>query len=191
MDFTDVTQRLRKHAEYFKDTLKKLQTGGRFTPEVLGALQITLDRKAGTTYPLRELAQVVPRGPRAVSLIAHDKAYVKPIMSAIQSSDAFNQQPQRSSTDEDDLELKLKVEPEPAADLVKRAKAIAHEWRERVRFVRQARSNMLNDLRQKHLVLPDAKRAAAKELEKVIKAALAEVDGAEKAAVDAAESKGK
>ena len=183
LNFDDVNSRLQKHAEHFKASLKKMQTGSRFDPDAIGTLRVTIDKKTGEAYPLRELAQVVPRGGRAVSLLVHEAGYVKPIMSAVQTSDQFNQQPQRDPDNE--LELILKVEVEKPEGLVKRVKAVAHEWRERIRAVRQKRDKVHATWRKEGAMLPDSKKTADKELEKIIKAATAEVDAAEKAAIKA------
>jgi ribosome recycling factor len=187
LDFADVESRLRKHAEHFRAAFKKLHTSGRFDPDVIGALRVTVDKKEGLAYPLRELAQVVPRGGCAVSLLVHDADYVKPIMSAVQSSPEFNQQPQRDADNE--LELVLKIEPEKREDLVRRVKATAHEWRERVRAVRQKRDKLHATWKKDGTLGPDLKRTADKELEKVIKAAITEIDDAEKSGIKVAESK--
>lgn len=188
LDFADVSSRLRRHDEHFREALKKMRTGGRFNPDVVGALRVQPDRKAaGVTYPLREVAQIVPRGGRAISLIAHEEAYVLPIMSAIQASADFNQQPQRDPDNE--LELVLKIEPEKRDDLLKRAKAMCHEWRDRVRSVRQKRDKQHATWRKENLIGPDLKRTADKELDKIIKAKMAEIDEAEKEALKAVESK--
>lgn len=186
LNFADVESRLQKLSEQFNSLLKKMHTGGRFDPEVVGALAVTVDKQAGGAYPLRELAQVVPRGGRAVSLLVHEVAYVKPIMSAVQASPDFNQQPQRDPDNE--LELILKIEPETREDLVRRVKAAAHDWRERIRAVRRKRDRLHVTWKKGGAVGPDLRRSADKELEKVIKAAVAEVDGAEKNAVKIAES---
>ncbi|KAI0810145.1 ribosome recycling factor [Xylaria sp. FL0064] len=178
LNFADVESRLAKHAEHFRPSLKKMQTGSRFDPDTIGALRVTVNKKTGDAYPLRELAQVVPRGGRAVSLLVHDAGYVKPIMSAVQVSPQFNQQPQRDPDNE--LELVLKVEPESREDLAKRVKAGAHEWRERIRAVRQKRDKLHVTWRKDGMIGPDLKRTADKDLDKIIKAAIAEVDELEK-----------
>ncbi|KAI0425374.1 ribosome recycling factor [Xylaria sp. FL1042] len=188
LNFADAESRLGKLAEHFRPALKKMHTGSRFDPDVLGALRVTVDKKksgGGEAYPLRELAQVVPRGGRAVSLLVHEAGYVKPIMSAVQGSSQFNQQPQRDPDNE--LELTLKVEPESREDLAKRVKAVAHEWRERVRAVRQKRDKLHVAWRKEGVLGPDLKRTADKELDKVIKAAIAEVDALEKSTLKASE----
>ncbi|KAI1137102.1 ribosome recycling factor [Hypoxylon sp. FL0543] len=178
LDFADVKSRIQRASDFFQEALKKLKAGGRFNPDVVGALRVQPDRKSGTTYPLREVAQVVPRGGRAVSIIVHEEAYVKPIMSAVQASADFNQQPQRDPDNE--LELILKIEPETKEDTLKRAKALCHDWRERVRSVRQKRDKLHVKWRKEGSIGPDLKTMADRDLEKIIKAKIADIDQLEK-----------
>ncbi|KAI8959684.1 ribosome recycling factor [Daldinia sp. FL1419] len=179
LNFADVESRIRRHDEHHRELLKKMRAGGRFNPDIVGALRVQPDRKdPGVTYPLREVAQVVARGGRTISVIAHEAAYVKPIMSAVQSSADFNQQPQRDPDNE--LELILKIEPETRDDLLKRAKAACNDWRDRVRSVRQRRDKTHVTWRKNGEIGPDLKRTADKELEKIIKAKMTEIDDLEK-----------
>ncbi|KAI1827803.1 ribosome recycling factor [Xylaria intraflava] len=187
LDFADVNSRLSMHAEHFKLAFKRLQTGGRFHADVVGTLGVVVDKKAGTAYPLRELAQIVPRGGRTVSLLVHDVEYVKPIMSAVQRSPEFNQQPQRDPDNE--LELILKVEPETRDNMVKRMRAVAHDWHERIQLVRQRRDKLHATWKKNGLVGPDLRRTADKELQKIIKNAIDEATNLKKSAIDAIEAK--
>ena len=95
------------------------------------------------TFPLKELAQVVPRSGRNISLLVNDKEYIKPIISAVQSSKDFNQQPQRS--DDNDLELLMKVEVERKEEVVKRVKECTQGWRERIRQARTKYEKVVKD----------------------------------------------
>ncbi|KAK7985014.1 ribosomal recycling factor protein [Apiospora saccharicola] len=188
LDFADVESRLTKIASHANESLKKIKGGGRFNPDLIGAVKVQPDRKeSSVSYPIRELASVIPKGGRTISLLVHEEAYIKPIMSAIQMHRDFNQQPQRSPDNE--LELILKVEPEKREDLAKRVKAICHDWRERIRDVRQRRDKLHAAWKKDGSMLPDAKRKADTELDKVIKAEVAKVDAAEKETMKAAESK--
>ncbi|KAI2602251.1 ribosome recycling factor [Hypoxylon sp. NC1633] len=188
LDFADVTSRLRHYDERFREALRRLRTGGRFNPDVVGGVRVTPDRKNApeTTYPLREIAQIVPRGGRIISLIVHEEAYVRPVMSAVQASPDFNQQPQRDPDNE--LELLLKIEPERPEDAVRRAKALCHDWREKVRLVRHRRDKQHVTWRKERVIGPDVQRAADKELDKILKAKMSEIDDAEKEAVKTAEA---
>lgn len=187
LDFADVKSRMAKNEEHARDALKKLRAGGRFNPDLVGALRVQPDRKEGASFPLRELAQVVPKGGRSISILVHEEAYVKPIMSAIQASKDFNQQPQRDPDNE--LELLLKIEVERREDVVKRIKAVCHEWRERVRSVRQKRDKLHATWKKDNLIGPDLKRKVDVELDKIIKAKITEIDAAEKEVMKATEAK--
>ncbi|KAH8197100.1 hypothetical protein TruAng_008739 [Truncatella angustata] len=188
LDFADVQSRLAKASETPLENLKKLKAGGRFNPDLIGALRVVPDKQeGGASYPLRELAQVVPKGGRTISILVHEAESIKPIMSAIQASRDFNQQPQRDPDNE--LELVLKMELEKREDVVRRVKAVCHEWREKVRQVRQRRDKVHAAWKKDGAMLPDVKRKADTELDKVIKAKVAEIDAAEKEAMKAAEGK--
>ncbi|RYP83481.1 hypothetical protein DL770_005371 [Monosporascus sp. CRB-9-2] len=188
LDFADVRSRIARQDEHYADALKKLRSGGRFNPDVLGALRVAVTKGSpAETYPLRELAQVIPRGGRTVSILAHEAGSIRAIMSAVQASPEFNQQPQRDPDNE--LELVMKIEPESRDDLVRRVKAACHEWRERVRRERQRRDKLHAAWRKEGNIGPDLKRTADKQLDKLIKTKMTEIDAAEKEALKAAEGK--
>ncbi|KAK4673099.1 ribosome-recycling factor [Podospora pseudopauciseta] len=104
---------------------------GRFNVESIGAIPVSLDKKSTVAYRLQELATVAPLGGRRWSILAFEEASVKPIISAVLKSPDFNQQPQRN--EENPLELTMTVEPEKVDDLVKRAKDLCTEWRNKLR----------------------------------------------------------
>jgi ribosome recycling factor len=89
------------------------------------------DRKSPQTFPLRELATVAALGARRFTILTFDESSIKPILSAIQNSESFNQQPQRS--EENPLELTLLLEPVRVEDLTKKAKEACQVWRDRLR----------------------------------------------------------
>ena len=187
LDFADVESRLAKLSSNANESLKKIKSGGRFNPDLIGAVKVQPDRKDAVSYPIRELASVIPKGGRTISILVHEAVNIKPIMSAVQSHRDFNQQPQRSPDNE--LELILKVEAESREDVAKRIKAICHDWRERIRDVRQRRDKLHAAWKKDGSLLPDAKRKADTELDKVIKAEVAKVDAAEKETTKATESR--
>ncbi|KAK0731139.1 ribosome recycling factor domain-containing protein [Lasiosphaeris hirsuta] len=129
--FNDVTEQFQKAQAHTEEQVAQLLSGGRFNAKVIGALPVQPDRKSTQVYPLRELATVSPLGGRRFSILAFEESSIKPILSAVQKSDDFNQQPQRN--EENPLELTLTVEPERADALIKRAKDLYHTWRELLR----------------------------------------------------------
>ncbi|KAH7320174.1 ribosome recycling factor domain-containing protein [Stachybotrys elegans] len=176
LDFSSVTAAFAPIDAHFKSQLQALLHGGRFNPASLGALPVNIKDDDGqmVAFPLRELAQVVPRGGRTISLLLNDREYVKPIMSAVQASPDFNQQPQRSEDNE--LELLLKVEMERKEEVSRRAKEIGQAWRERIRHARAKHDKTLKDWRKTGAVLPDMIKKAEKELQKVQDKKMKDID---------------
>lgn len=165
LDLGDVEAEYKKVDERHERRLQEFKSaGGRFNPDILGQLRVKPDRNSSETYPLRELAQVVYRGGRTVSIMVSDQSYIKPIMSAVQNSEEFNQQPQRDA--ENDLELTLRIEPDNPDEQAKRVRAECNAWKDSVREVLSTRkSKHATWMKAKHLTKDDVKR-----LDKTIKA---------------------
>ncbi|SPO02210.1 uncharacterized protein DNG_04883 [Cephalotrichum gorgonifer] len=177
-NFSDVTARFGHLSTRFQAELKQARQGGALNPASLSALSVPTREGA---FPLRELAQVVPRANRTVSLLVNDAAHVKPVMSAIQASPAFNQQPQRDP--ENELELVMKVEVERPEEIKKRLKEVCHLWRERVRGVRTKRDKVISAWKKDGTVTADVSKKLGTELTNLMKKELAAVDKAETQAV--------
>jgi ribosome recycling factor len=152
-DFTDLQTAFDRAEKRFLDDLKKLRTGGRFNADTIGSIPVQPDKKDPQTFPLHQLATVAPLGGRRWSILAFEEASVKPIMSAVQRSEQFNQQPQRS--EDNPLELTMTVEPERAEALVKRAKEVCQAWRTRVREEAHRRGEMHKRWREEKVVGSD------------------------------------
>jgi ribosome recycling factor len=180
LDFSALDNAIGPIDTHFKSQLQGLVHGGRFNPETIGALSVHVkpahDAPADTPtdFPLRELAQVVPRGRTHISLLLNDVEYTKPIMSAVQSSPDFNQQPQKSEDNE--LELILRVEADRKDETVKRAKEVTQQWRDRVRQARSKHEKAMKEWKKKKLVLPDDFKLAERELQKVQDKKMKEID---------------
>ncbi|OLN84407.1 hypothetical protein CCHL11_05920 [Colletotrichum chlorophyti] len=182
LNFADVASRFASLATFHIEILRKLQSGDRFSPDAIGAVVVQPSRKDPTTFPLRELAEIVPRpGGRTVSLLLHEKDYLKPVMAAIQASSDFNQQPQRDPDNE--LELILKVEATNKDVVVRRAKDAAQAWRDKMRTVTEKRKKTHAKWHKEGAIVPDLKRRADKELQKVQDKEMKVVDAAEQQAV--------
>ncbi|KAM3514021.1 hypothetical protein MY11210_002338 [Beauveria gryllotalpidicola] len=183
LDLDPVSAAFAESDAHFQTQVQTVLHGGRFNPSHLGALPVTVkDANAGAgstteTFPLRELAQVVPRGGRTVALLVNEKAYVKPIMSAVQTSPDFNQQPQRS--DDNELELLLRVEAERPEEVVRRVKEATQAWRERVRQARTRHDKLLKEARKSGALLPDTLKKVEKEVQKLQDKKIKEIDALE------------
>lgn len=68
----DMNKSIKESIDKLKERLSKLRPGGRFNPEVLEDLRVTIDKNEGVTERLRDLAQVVPRG-RTINIISGEK----------------------------------------------------------------------------------------------------------------------
>lgn len=180
LDFSSLHAAFNPHDIHFKNQLQTILHGGRFNSDSLGALPVPVksaDDGTLKTFPLRELAQVVPRTGRTISLLVNDREYIKPIMSAVQSSKDFNQQPQRS--EDNDLELLMKVELERKDDLARQVKDAVQGWREKIRQARTRHDKVLKGWAKDRTVLKDVVRLAERELQKVQDKKMTEIDAEE------------
>ncbi|KAG5918051.1 hypothetical protein E4U61_002133 [Claviceps capensis] len=181
LDFSSLLAVFAATDVHFKAQLQTVLHGGRFNPDNLGALPVTVKpseeahgaHKTTTTFPLRELAQVVPRSGRTISLLVNDREYIKPIMSAVQANKDYNQQPQRS--EDNDLELLMKVELERKEDLIRRVKEVTQGWKEKIRMGRSRHDKVLKGWAKKGTVLKDVAHKAEKELQKVLDEKMKEI----------------
>ncbi|KAL2020737.1 hypothetical protein VTK56DRAFT_8037 [Thermocarpiscus australiensis] len=164
-DFTDLIYAFDRAEKRFTEELKKLRTGGRFNADVIGAIPVQVDRKSPQTFPLRELATVAPVGGRRWSILAFEEGSVKAIMSAVQRSDHFNQQPQRSG--DNPLELTMTVEPERADALARRAREVCQAWRSRVRDEAHRRAEAHKKWRAERVILSDDLHKLREKLQKL------------------------
>jgi len=178
LNFDDLTARWAAAEVHFRDALKTLSSGGRFNPDAIGALLVAPSPKSPERYPLHELAQVVPRTGRNISLLAHEKEHIKPIMAAIQASPDFNQQPQLNPDNE--LELTIKIEAEKKEDLIARAKSLTLAWRDRVRNATEKRKKLITKWFQQKEIGPDLRKKVEAEMLKKQKKALDTIDQLEK-----------
>ncbi|KAH6847477.1 ribosome recycling factor-domain-containing protein [Chaetomium sp. MPI-CAGE-AT-0009] len=183
-DFTDLQTAFDRAESRFSEELKKLRSGGRFNAEVIGAIAVQVDKKnPAQTFPLRELATVAPLGGRRWSILAFEEGSVKAIVSAVQRSPDFNQQPQRSA--DNPLELTMTVEPERADALARRAKDVCQAWRVRVRDEAHRRAELHKKWRGDGVVLSDDARKLKDRLQKLQDERMKAILAKEKEAVGA------
>ncbi|KAL1652223.1 hypothetical protein SLS58_000350 [Diplodia intermedia] len=89
-DLSTMESQILRAMERLTHDLSELRAGGRFNPEHLEKLKVTLKPTgsaldAKETHPLGDLAQVIPKG-RIVTVVAGDEEYIKPLMTTIQAS---------------------------------------------------------------------------------------------------------
>ncbi|KAH8813174.1 putative ribosome-recycling factor, mitochondrial, partial [Xylogone sp. PMI_703] len=182
-DFSALEAGITKVIEKLKNDLAKLRTGGRFNPELLENVRVHLTKDSKSTIKLGELAQVLPKGGRMVTVLVGEKDHVKSIISAIQSSKDLNLQPQVDPHNASQLNIPIPPPTKESRDL---AMAAAHKAGETAHTaVRNERAVMQKKLRAMELkktVRPDDLRKAHKDMEKIVEAAGTDI----KKTVDAA-----
>lgn len=176
-DFSDVVAQWAKVETHYIEELKKFRGGGHFDPAVLGSVPVSV---GGMDFPLCDLAQVVPKGQRTVTLMLNESDFMQPILRAIQGSPNYNQQPQRDPNHEDWLHMK--VEAEPIEETTRKLKDACHGWRERIRAIKTKRDKLIKDWEKSKAIGADLARKLAGELLKMSQGRLATVDTAEKKA---------
>lgn len=178
-DLADLEHAFAKGTEHYLNELTKARSGGRFNPDVLGALRVRPDKKSAETFPLHELAAIVPkRGSRKVSVLVHELGNVKPIMTAIQASPDFNQQPQR--VEDNEQELVLTVEAEDPDEAAKRLRDILNAWRQQVRDAKHKREQVVKKWRKEGKIVDDDFKRLEKEMQKLQDKKMAEIKAKEK-----------
>ncbi|KAJ5352282.1 Heat shock protein 70 family [Penicillium brevicompactum] len=150
-----------------KDDLSKLRAGGRFNTAVLEGLRVHLSKDSKDTIKLGDLAQVVPKGGRMVTLLAAEEDHLKPLTSAIVSSNlSLTPQPDPHNT----LQLNIPIPPPTKESRDKNVQAAKQAFEKASGVVRDSRGALhkrLQDLQKKKLARPDDVRKAHDQMEKI------------------------
>ncbi|KAL8381384.1 hypothetical protein RB595_005583 [Gaeumannomyces hyphopodioides] len=172
-DFGEVEELYARLTKRTRERLQAMRQGGRFSPDALGRVLVMLS-KGAAAVPLSEAALVDVQGGRVVQLTLFEPAHRRAVMSAIQSSPQFNQQPQPDP--DDDAVLTLKVEPERLDDQLRAVREACHGLRDGLRRVTAARQKKHAQWGRAALVLPDAVAQLNKRVQKMQDAQMKEVD---------------
>ncbi|KAJ5246960.1 hypothetical protein N7468_001943 [Penicillium chermesinum] len=149
-----------------KDDLSNLRAGGRFNTASLEGLKVQLGKDAHDSIRLRDLAQVVPKGGRVVAILVAEEEHIKPVTSAIVSSN-LSLTPQ--SDPHNPLQLNIPIPPptkESRDQSVQAAKQALEKAANAVRDSRGATHKRLQDMQKKKLARPDDVRKAHDQMEK-------------------------
>ncbi|KAI6806361.1 ribosome recycling factor [Hortaea werneckii] len=184
-DFSTLEADIAAITERLKNDLSKLRAGGRFNPEVLEGLRVQPDKSSKETVKLNDVAQVIPKG-RSVQILVGEKDHVKPVTSAITSSN-LSLTPHPDPTGASPLMLVINIPP-PTAESRKAAVQEAAKAGEKASTsARDARGKQQKKLRGMQLnksVRPDDLKKAGTQMEKVVEKGTAElkrvVDNAKK-----------
>jgi len=156
-----------------KDDFSKLRAGGRLNPEVIENLRVHL--KGGKeSVRLGDLAQVIPKGGRMLTIMVGEEDLIKPMSSAITASN-LSLTPQR---DPHNLQLNVQIPPptrESRDQMIKTAKAAMERAANSVRKSRSTLHKRLQEMQKKKMARPDDIRKAHDQMEKVVEKGQKEV----------------
>ncbi|WPH02488.1 Hypothetical protein R9X50_00535300 [Acrodontium crateriforme] len=184
-DFSTLEKDIANVLERLKTDLSKLRAGGRFNPEVLEVLRVQPNKAESTTVKLGDLAQVIPKG-RTVHIMVGEKDHVKPVTSAIQSSN-LSLTPQPDPTGHNANLLVINIPP-PTTESRRAAVADATKAGEKasmaMRDARGKQQKKQRAMQKDKSVRPDDLKKAGSQMEKIAEAGAGEikkiVDGAKK-----------
>ncbi|KAF1991834.1 ribosome recycling factor [Aulographum hederae CBS 113979] len=169
-DFSPLESKILEAIEKLTHNLSRLRAGGRFNPETLEALRVSVGKgNTKETFRISDLAQVIPRG-RNISVIVGDEEHVQPISTAILAS-PHSLNPQTPHHDEP----KTLVVPIPPATGESRQAAVdaAHKALEMglldVKNARQSHQKKLRQMELARRVRPDDLKKAHKQMEDIVK----------------------
>ncbi|CAG8972975.1 hypothetical protein HYALB_00008335 [Hymenoscyphus albidus] len=182
-DFAQLTAGIEKAQENLSTSLAKLRTGGRFNPETLESLRVHLVKESKKTERLSDLAQVLPKGGRTLSILVGEKDHVHAITSAIQEAKDLNLQPQPDPKNELQLNIAIPPPTKESRDLALAAASKTGETaKTAVQSARSVQQKRLRAMELKKTARPDDLKKAQKQMESIVEKAVADV----KKAVDAA-----
>ena len=169
-DLSELESSILKSMEKLTHELSQLRAGGRFNPEKIESLKVTLqDGGEKRTERLGDLAQVIAKG-RNVQVLVHDEAFVKPVNTAIVTS-ALNLTP-HGPTPEQPTTLTIQVPPPTGESRIQAAEAAKREEEAALGRIREARGKHQKKLRAFGVaksVRPDDLQKAQKLMEDAVK----------------------
>ncbi|KAJ5449701.1 uncharacterized protein N7458_006150 [Penicillium daleae] len=149
-----------------KDDLSKLRAGGRFNTATLEGLKVQLGKDSQDSVKLGDLAQVVPKGGRMVTILVAEEEHIKPVTSAVVSSN-LSLTPQADPHNA--LQLNIPIPPPTKESRDKNVQAAKQAFEKAASAVRDSRGAMhkrLQDMQKKKLARPDDVRKAHDHMEK-------------------------
>ncbi|KAL2005007.1 hypothetical protein VTN00DRAFT_2857 [Thermoascus crustaceus] len=187
LDLSELHNGIADAISRLKDDLSKLRAGGRFNPDAIENLQVQLSKGNKETVKLGELAQVIPKGGRMVSVLVGEEDHVKPTNSAIIASD-LSLTPQQDP--HNPLQLNIPIPPptkESRDRTVQAAKAAMEKAANTVRNARGVVHKRLQEIQKKKIARPDDVRKAHDQMEKIVEKGQKEVKDTFEAAKKALE----
>ncbi|KKK23781.1 hypothetical protein AOCH_000285 [Aspergillus ochraceoroseus] len=127
LDLTQLEHGIATAVSRLKEELSKLRVGGRLNHESIESLRVQLSKGSKETVKLGELAQVVPKGGRMVTVLVSEESYIKPVSSAIVSSNlSLTPQPDPHNA----LQLNIPIPPPTKDPETRQSPLQRQQWKE-------------------------------------------------------------
>ncbi|OJJ46320.1 hypothetical protein ASPZODRAFT_2102939 [Penicilliopsis zonata CBS 506.65] len=150
-----------------KDELAQLRMGGLSNTQTIESLRVQLGKESKEILKLGDLAQVIPKGKRMLTILAGEEDHIKPITSAILSSD-MSLTPQQDPHNPLQLNITIPPPTKESRDRITQSAKVAME--KAVNAIRDSRSlvhKRLQDMQKKKIARPDDVRKARDQMDKV------------------------
>ncbi|EEP76618.1 predicted protein [Uncinocarpus reesii 1704] len=190
LDFSSLTNGIQDAVSRLKEDISKLRPGGRLNPELIENVRVTV--KSGSTgkesVKLNELAQVIPKGGRTITILLGEEDYAKPVTSALQAMPSLSLNPQQDPHNK--LQLNVPIPPptrESRDQVLKEAKAAMEKASTTVKNARANLNKKFKAAGNKKVVRPDDLHKALEQMEKITAKGQKEVKDAFEAAKKALE----
>ncbi|POS83871.1 hypothetical protein EPUL_003443, partial [Erysiphe pulchra] len=168
-DFSNLHEGIKERMTWLQSELSKLRAGGGFNPDLLENLRVAVQRGSKKTESLGDLAQIIPKGGRSLTIHVGDKTHVRSIISAIQSAAFLNLQPIQDPQEPTHLNVPIPTPTKESRDLaLSTARKVGETAITGVRSTRAITQKKLRNIELKKLARPDDLKKAHKEMEKIV-----------------------
>ncbi|KAI1928742.1 ribosome-recycling factor [Ophidiomyces ophidiicola] len=183
-DFSPLSDGIQRAVFRLQEDLAKLQSRGRLNPEVIENVRVTLKSTSGQEkhkqiVKLKDLAQVIPKGGRMITIIVGAEDYTKPITSALQATPSLSLNPQPDSRNK--LQLNLPIPPPTRESRDEALKAAKLDFEKAGKAVKDARASIQKKLKamgSNKTIRPDDLHKALEQMEKMTEKGQKEVKNA-------------
>ncbi|RKF54336.1 Ribosome-recycling factor, mitochondrial [Erysiphe neolycopersici] len=175
-DFSNLHDGIKERMTWLQSELSKLRAGGGFNPDLLENLRVAVQRDSKKTESLGDLAQIIPKGGRSLTIHVGEKAHVKSIISAIQSATFLNLQPIQDPQEPTQLNVPIPPPTTESRDLaLTTARKVGETAITGVRSTRALMQKKLRNIELKKLARPDDLKKAHKEMEKIVEKGITDI----------------
>lgn len=177
LDLAQLQDRIAATVSRLTDDLSKVRAGSRFHTEMLESLNVKLSKESKDSVKLGDLAQVVPKGGRMVSVLAAEQNQIKPIITAILSSN-LSVTPQQDPHNPSQLNLSI---PPPTKESRDQTVQLAkHSMERAANVIRDSRGvvhKRLQEAQKKRIARADDVKKTHEKMEKLVERGHKDIKG--------------